>query len=71
MLHFYGKELLGNRPTPKLQDHPLWNIHDCLFNIFVVTLHTWRPSPPSATPGRAMPLWQEPTYHGQTVSTKE
>jgi len=40
MLRFYGKELLTNRPTPKLQDHPLWDICDCLFNIFPATLHT-------------------------------
>jgi hypothetical protein len=45
-------------PTPKLEDHPLSAVRDCLFNIFAATLHTWRPSPPSATWGRAMPWWQ-------------
>jgi hypothetical protein len=33
-------------------------VRDCLFNIFAATIHTWRPSPPSATWGRAMPWWQ-------------
>ena len=36
---FYGEELLAPRPTPKLGDHPLSAVRDCLFNIFVVTLH--------------------------------
>jgi hypothetical protein len=45
-------------PNPKLEDHPLSAVRDCLFNIFAATLHTWRASPPSATWGRAMPWWQ-------------
>jgi len=32
------------RPTPKLEDHPLSAVHDCLFNIFAATLHTQRTS---------------------------
>jgi hypothetical protein len=56
-LFFYG-ELLTPRPTPKLEDHPLAAVCDCLFNIFAAFLHTWRASPPSATWGRAMPWWQ-------------
>jgi len=24
-------------------------VHNCLFNIFVVTLHIWRPYPPTTT----------------------
>ena len=36
---FYGKESLAPRPTPKLEDHPLSALHDCLFNIFTATLH--------------------------------
>ena len=36
---FYGEELLAPRPTPKLRDHPLSTVHDCLFNIFTATLH--------------------------------
>jgi hypothetical protein len=52
---FYGEELLAPRPTPKLEDHPLSLVRDCLFNTFAATLHIWRPFPPSATKGRAMP----------------
>jgi hypothetical protein len=55
---FYGEELLAPRPTPKLEDHPLSAVRDCLLNIFAATLHIWRPFPPSATWGRAMPWWQ-------------
>jgi hypothetical protein len=36
---FYGEELLTPRPTPKLEDHPMSAVRDCLFNIFAVTLH--------------------------------
>jgi hypothetical protein len=54
-LIFYCEKLLAPRPTPKLEDHPLSAVHDCLFNIFAATLHIWRASPPSATRGRAMP----------------
>ena len=36
----YGEELLAPRPTPKLEDHPLLVVRDCLFNIFVATLYT-------------------------------
>jgi hypothetical protein len=57
-LIFYGEELLGPRPPPKLEDHPLSAVRDCLFNIFASTLQNWRESPPSATWGRAMPWWQ-------------
>jgi hypothetical protein len=46
---FYGEVLLTPRPTPKLEDHPLSAVRDCLFNIIAATLHIWRPSPPSAT----------------------
>jgi hypothetical protein len=36
-LIFYGEELLAPRPTPKLEDHPLSAVRDCLFNIFAAT----------------------------------
>jgi len=36
---FYGEELSAPRPTPKLNDHPLSAVRDCLFNIFATTLH--------------------------------
>ena len=35
----YCEQLLAPRPTPKLEDHPLSAVHDCLFNIFAATLH--------------------------------
>jgi len=38
-IRFYGEELLASRPTPKLEDHPLSAVRDCLFNIFAATLH--------------------------------
>ena len=34
---FYGEQLLAPRPTPKLEDHLLSAVRDCLFNIFVAT----------------------------------
>ena len=37
--NFYGEELSTPRPTPKLEDHPLSDVCDCLFNIFAATLH--------------------------------
>jgi hypothetical protein len=43
MILFYGEELLAPRPTPKLEDHPLPAVRDCLFNVFAATLHNWRP----------------------------
>jgi hypothetical protein len=42
--NFYGEGLLAPRPTPKLEDHPLSAVRDCLFNIFAATLCIWRPS---------------------------
>jgi hypothetical protein len=55
---FYGEELLVPCQTPKLEDHTLSAVRDFLFNIFAATLYIWRPSPPSANWGRAMPWWQ-------------
>jgi hypothetical protein len=37
--NFYGEELAAPRPTPKLEDHPLSAVRECLFNIFVATFH--------------------------------
>ena len=37
---FYGEGLLALHPTPKLEDHPLSAVCDCLFNIFTATLYT-------------------------------
>ena len=36
---FHGEALLAPRPTPKLEDHPLSAVHDCLFSLFAATLH--------------------------------
>jgi hypothetical protein len=38
---FYDEELLAPRPTPKLEDHPLSAVRDCLFNIFAATLELY------------------------------
>jgi hypothetical protein len=43
MVIFYGEELLAPLPTPKLEDHPLSAVRDCLFNVFAATLHIRRP----------------------------
>ena len=49
---FYGEELLVRRPNPKLEDHPLSAVLDCLIGIVAATLHIWRPflhpQPPGA-----------------------
>jgi hypothetical protein len=37
---------LSPRPIPKLDDHSLSAIRNCLFSIFANTLHIWRPFPP-------------------------
>jgi len=36
---FYREGLLAPHPTPRLEDHPLSAVHDCLFNLFAATLH--------------------------------
>jgi len=35
---FYSEEMLALRPTPKLEDHTLSVVRDCLFKIFTATL---------------------------------
>ena len=37
---FYKEGLLALRPTPKLRDHNLSAVHDCLFNLFAATLRS-------------------------------
>jgi hypothetical protein len=56
LVFFYSEELLAPCPTLKFEDYPFSAVRDCLFNIFVATLHICRPSPPYATLGRAT-LW--------------
>jgi hypothetical protein len=36
----YGEELLPPRPTPKLEDHPLSAVRDCLLNIFAAAVQS-------------------------------
>jgi len=43
VIRFYGEELLAPRPTPKMEDHPLSDVRDCLFNIYAATLRICRP----------------------------
>jgi hypothetical protein len=38
IIPFYGEELLAPRPTPKLEEHPLSVVRDCLFKTFAATL---------------------------------
>jgi hypothetical protein len=67
---FYGEELLAARPTPKLEDHPLSAVRDCLFKIFAATLHNWRPflhPQPEDAPCRG----DGPTYHFEQHITKK
>ena len=35
---FYREGLLAPRPTPKLENHPLSAVRDCLLNLFAATL---------------------------------
>jgi len=42
MLFCYGEELLVPRPILKLEGHPLSAVHDCMYSIFIATLHIWR-----------------------------
>ena len=51
------------RPTPKLEDHPLSAVRDCLFNIFAATHHIGgRSSIRKLRTRHAMPWWQGTTY---------
>jgi hypothetical protein len=52
---FYGEKLFAPRPTPKLEDHPLSSVRDCLFDIFEATLHIGGAVPPYTTRERARP----------------
>jgi hypothetical protein len=64
---FYGEGLSAPRSTPKLKDHPLSAVRDCLFNIFAATLRTRRtslhPQPEDAPCCGA----KGPTYHGHSL----
>jgi hypothetical protein len=38
-MFFYSEEMLALPSTSNLEDHPLSAVRDCLFNIFLATLH--------------------------------
>jgi len=59
MMLVYGEELLATRPTPKLEDHLLSAVRDCLFNTFAASLHIGSRSS-FATWGRPIPLNRNP-----------
>jgi len=61
LFFLYGEEFLSPCPTPKVKDHPLSPVRDCLFSIFAAVLHIMRPPSLSLTRGRAMSWSQEPT----------
>jgi hypothetical protein len=42
-LSSYSNDFSARRPAPKLEDHPLSAVRDCLFNTFATILHIWRP----------------------------
>ena len=58
--------LLAPRPTSKLDHHPLspWMLSATTYSIYSQLPSILAVVPPSANWGRAMPWWQEPTYHG-------
>jgi len=65
MTRFYGEQLLAPRPTPKLEDHPLLVVRDCLFAPTVRT--AGRSSIHNLMPRHAVPTgthlsWGK-TYH--------
>jgi hypothetical protein len=39
--NFYGEEFSTPRPIPKMEDHPLSAVLDCLVNILAATLNIW------------------------------
>lgn len=42
MLIFYGKVILAPRQAINCEDHLFSTVRDCLFTIFVATIHIWR-----------------------------
>jgi len=39
IIGYHQESLLAPCPIPKLEDHPLLAVHNCLFNVFTRTLH--------------------------------
>jgi len=61
---FYGEELLEPHITPKLEDHSLLAVSDCLFYITAATIHTGDlTSIHNQRTWHAMPWWQAPPFH--------
>jgi len=65
---FCGEELLALRPTPKLEDHLLLAVCDCLFNIFAATLHIGGCSQTQDAPCRGD---KDPLITGQCFSDSQ
>jgi hypothetical protein len=63
---FYSEQLLAPRATPKLEDHSMSGVQDCLFNTFTDALHIWRAPPPSETWGCAVPCRAVPCHAALT-----
>ena len=40
---FHGEKLLAPRKTLNKEDHPLWAVCDCLFNIIAAIINIWTP----------------------------
>jgi len=63
---FYGEQLLASRTTPKLKDHPLLAVRDCLFDISAASLHIGsRSSIQNLRTRHAM--MTGPTYHSGVI----
>jgi hypothetical protein len=60
-------EVVSFSTSPKSCHHPLSAVRDRLFCVFDGTTHTWRPSPPSVTWGRATSLCQGPSETLETT----
>lgn len=58
----YGKKETSLYLTSMQEGNALSAVHNCLFNTFTVTLHTWHPSPTYTHQGHAM-LWQKSTTY--------
>jgi len=43
MLSFLWRGVLSTSSNPRLADHPLLAVRNCLFNIFTAAIHIWRP----------------------------
>ena len=70
-IRFYG-ELFAPRPSPPmLVDYPLSAVCDCLFDVFLSTLHIGGRSSIRSHKTRHAPWWQWPAYHGYSVKCSQ